>query len=39
MWAKHPEIARRWSTTYGSGLDALAKPKVKRKRKRKGPDA
>lgn len=30
-----PKLAARWDRTYG-GIDSLAKPKAKKKRKRKG---
>lgn len=34
MWAKHPDIARRWTKKYGSSLKAAVK-REKKKRKRK----
>jgi hypothetical protein len=35
MWAKHPEIAKRWTAEHGSTIKPKAKPKAKAKKKRK----
>jgi hypothetical protein len=36
LWAKHPEIAKRWSDEYGSKV--VPKKKAKKKKKKKGYD-
>lgn len=36
LWAKHPDIARRWSREYGPGVERL---KARRTEKREPPKA
>lgn len=33
MWAKHPDIAKRWTEKYGSDIVKTAKKAYKRKHK------
>lgn len=35
MWAKHPEIARRWAREYGSSLRSKVRREKRRRKKRK----
>ena len=34
MWAKHPDIARRWTKKYGSKVVKSKKKKKKKKKKK-----
>lgn len=34
LWAKHPEVAKRWAHEYGSDVSKTARKALKRRRKR-----